>query len=513
MVLIGNWTCDFLSALEITALSTTLPTIAQHLKGGDFIWAGTVPSLGSTAILPLCGALALAFGRKHVLISVICLFAAGCAICGAAVNMPMLIVGRAFQGMGGGGILTMTEIIFSDMVPLKQRGIFLSISASVWALASAIGPPVGGALASTGHWRWLFFLNLPICAVAVILQCIFYNVKTPKESVVAKLRSIDWIGNIVLIGSVTAIVMAFTWGGVTYAWSSYQVLVALCVGLAGFFVFFVYEAYFCTKPTIPWSIVMNRTSMSGYLCTFIHGIPINGIIYYMPVYFQAVKVASPIRSGVDVFGLCFTVAPFGILCGALVQISKKYRPANWTGWVLMTIGCGLLTLLNENSTIGQFVGYQIVAGAGAGIVWTGTLFPILAPLPYSNNTGALAFYMFTKCLSTVFGIMVGGTILQNELRRRLPVDFTAKFPAGAQLAYSAIPLIRNLGVPLRNEVIHAFAESTRLIWITFTAISGLGLVCSLFMKEVSMQTKMDEQWALQSQSGATNVETETKADA
>ncbi|TFK46443.1 iron permease [Heliocybe sulcata] len=511
MVLISNWTCDFLSALEITALSTTLPTIAQHLNGGNFIWAGSIPSLGSTAILPLCGALASAFGRKQVLISVICLFAAGCAICGAAVNMPMLIVGRAFQGMGGGGILTMTEIIFSDMVPLKERGMYLSISASVWALASAIGPPIGGALATSGKWRWLFWLNLPVCAVAVILQCIFYNVKTPKESVREKLRSIDWVGNIIVVGSVTAIVLSFTWGGVTYAWNSYQVLVALCIGVAGLVAFFVYEAYFCSKPMIPWSSVMNRTSISGYLCTFIHGIPTNGMIYYMPVYFQAVKVASPIRSGVDVFGLCFTVAPFGILCGATVQISKKYRLANWTGWVLLTIGCGLLTLMDENSTVGQFVGYQIVAGAGAGIVWTGTLFPILAPLPYSNNAGALAFYMFSRCLSTVFGIMVGGAILQNELRRRLPVAFTAEFPAGAQIAYAAIPLIRELEQPLRNEVIHAFAESTRLIWITFTGISGLGLVCSLLMKEVSMQTEMDDQWALQTPRDSTETKVEASA--
>ncbi|KAI0061757.1 MFS general substrate transporter, partial [Artomyces pyxidatus] len=305
--------------------------------------------------------------------------------------------------------MSVTEIIYADLVPLPERGSFLGITASVWAFASAIGPPIAGALTSSGSWRWLFFLNLPVCAISIVMVMLFMRVKAPRESFASKMVKMDWIcaeatygsGNFVIVASTTSIMLALTWAGLRFAWNSVEVLVPLCLGFVGIVCFFIIEIFWSSEPTVPWSVVANRTSFSGYIATFFHGIVSIAVIYYLPVYFQTVKLASPIGSGVDMFGASFTVAPSAILCG---------------------------------SSRAKYIGFQIVLGVGIGMIWIATQFPILAPLPFSNNARTLAFFTFVRCFAQSWGVAIGGTILQNSLRKKLPAAFDAQFPFGVQIA-------------------------------------------------------------------------------
>ncbi|KAJ7477181.1 MFS general substrate transporter [Mycena galericulata] len=527
MSFVAIMVATFLSALDLTAVGTALPTIANALNDtkGDYTWVGSAYALSSTAFVPLSGSLADAFGRRPVMLMCIAFFAVGSALAGAAQNMPMMIAARGIQGIGGGGIINLTEILTADLVPLSERGLYQGILGLVWSFASSIGPPIGGALANKGTkaWRWLFFLNLPLTGIAFALVWIYLSVRQPEGSVRSKLANVDWIGNfIAIVGSGLAII-GMTWGGIRYPWASAQVLAPLIIGLFFLVAFGVYEAKVPSKPTIPLDVVGNRTSLSGHVSYFSHLAPANGdssrilttathgivsisIIYYLPVFFQACFGASPIRSAVELLPSALIVAPFALAAGAIVAISKKYRVVNWTGWVIMIVGFGLLSTLKQDASVGTWVGYQIVAASGVGIIFSAPAFPLLAPLPNNRAASALALFSFTRSLFQTWGITISSTILQNMLQKKLPADFVAQFPPGFEIAYTAIPAIKLLEEPLRTQVQAAFAESMAVIWQVMIGIAGLGLLFSFLMAEVPMDTTVDKNYALMEKEEVLDVE-------
>ncbi|KAJ7040778.1 MFS general substrate transporter [Mycena alexandri] len=532
----------FLSALDLTAVGTALPTIANalHDTKGDYTWVGSAYALSSTAFIPLSGSLADAFGRRPIMLICIAFFAVGSALAGASQNMSMMIAARAIQGIGGGGIINLTEILTADLVPLSERGLYQGLIGLVWSFASAIGPPIGGALASGGDtaWRWLFYLNLPLTAIAFVLVWFFLSVRHPEGSVQSKLAQVDWVGNLIIILGSGLAIIGMTWGGIRYSWASVEVLAPLIIGFSLMFLFAVYEAKIPSRPTIPLDVIGNRTSLSGHvlilLTTAAHGITSISVIYYLPVFFQACFGASPIRSAVDLLPTALLIAPFALVAGTVVTLSKNYRVVNWMGWVAFLIGFGLFSTLREDSSAGKWVGYQIVTSIGAGMLvsafpfptaallsFTPSLppqvFPLLAPLPNNRAASALALFSLTRSFFQAWGITISSTILQQSRlisiyrnrtcwRKKLPADFVAQFPPGFEIAYAAIPAIKQLEEPLRKQVQAAFAESMAVIWQVMIGISGLGLLVSFLMAEVPMDTTVDESYALKEKGQDLDVE-------
>ncbi|KAF8148433.1 iron permease [Crassisporium funariophilum] len=486
----------FLSALDLTAVATALPTITEQLNGGeDYVWVGSAYALSSTAILPLSGRLADIFGRRPIMLISIAFFALGSALAGAAQNMNMMIAARTIQGIGGGGIINLAEIITSDLVSLAERGLYQGILGLTWSFASGIGPPIGGAFAQKASWRWLFYLNLPLSGISFALVVIFLRVRTPEGSMGSKIKRVDWLGNAIIIVGTTLAIIGLTWGGSRFPWGSVEVLAPLIIGLALVVAFIVYEAKVPKEPTIPWEVISNRTSFGGFMSTMIHGITSISIIYYLPVYFQACLLASPIRSGVDMFGTALVIAPFALVCGITVQVQNKYRPANLVGWILTIIGFGLLSLLRAESNVGQWVGFQIVASAGTGMIFAGTVFPILAPLPVSRTAAALGFFAFLRAFAQTWGLTITSTILQNQLKKTLPAEYLDTF-GGREVSLAAIPQIRNLPPALQLQVRDAFAASLSLVWKVMIGIAGLGLLTVFLLREVPMLQATDENYGL-----------------
>ncbi|THG93354.1 hypothetical protein EW026_g7860 [Hermanssonia centrifuga] len=264
MVFVAICVSLFLSALELTAVSTALPTIIHDLNGKeDFVWIASAYGLASTALLPASGGLAEIFGRRTAMLIALGLFSLGSALCGAARNMGWLIAARTVQGAGGGGILSLSSIILSDLVTLKERGLYNGMIGMTWSCAASIGPLVGGALAQGGNWRWLFYLNLPVAGLASVLVLMCLKLRTPPGTLHEKLGRMDWIGNAIIMSSSSACVIALTWGGVKYPWTSPHILVPLILGLLGMCFFVFYEAQFAKEPLLPISLLSNRTSVSG----------------------------------------------------------------------------------------------------------------------------------------------------------------------------------------------------------------------------------------------------------
>ncbi|KAH7907493.1 major facilitator superfamily domain-containing protein [Hygrophoropsis aurantiaca] len=487
----------FLAALELASVATALPRIVDDLHGTQFVWVGSAYALAATAFVPLSGALAQAFGRRSVMLLALFLFTAGSAVCGAATSLNMLIAGRVIQGIGGGSIASVTQIILSDLVPLHKRGTYSGLIGISWGIASGIGPVVGGAFAESGNWRWLFYMNIPICLAIGAFVLIFLRLRTPDLTWREKFDRLDFVGNLLVAASTTSVVIALTWGGIQYPWSSPRVLVPLVLGIVGLFGFLAYESKYPKYPIVPFSLMSTATGLSGFLQTFILPIGVMASVYYVPVYFQACMSASPIASGVDRFGAVFTLAPAGIVAGASVTRSGGYRVQLWIAWSLVVVGMAMLSTLDADSSRAYAVAIQIIGGCGAGAISTTTYFPALAPLDVSQNAQALAFFAFLRNFAQVWGITIGGTILQNQLHARLPPTFTSQFPEGTAIAYSIIPIISTLEEPLKTQVRVAFAESLRVIWRVFIGIGGMGLLASLPMKALPLHTAVDKNWGFE----------------
>ncbi|KAI0667858.1 Mfs1.1, partial [Trametes maxima] len=487
MVFLSSVIIDMLSALDLTAVSTALPTIVSSLHGAHFVWAGGVYTVASSAVLPFIGDLVSAFGRKPILIFFILTFALGSALSGAAQSMDMLIAGRAVQGFGGGGCFSVTEIIYADLVPLPERGKLQGMTSAAWALACAIGPPIGGALAQHGLWRWLFFLNIPVCGAALVLNCIFLQTGTPREGFRRRVSRMDLLGASLMTGSTILVFLAITWGGIRYPWTSPLVLSLLITGCCGMLSFFVVERYWLWGPTVPKYFFTDRTTFGGYLATFLHGIASLATIYYFPVYLQAARAQSALGSDIAVLALAMTVPAAAILTGLSITSTGRYRPQNYAGWAFLLAGFGVLSLLDERSPRAMYVGAQLPVAIGIGVVWISTQFAVLAPLPESSTTHALAFFTFTRMVAQGWGVVLGGALLQSSLQHALPAPFIARLPHGAQVAYAAIDTIRTLPPALQADVRAAFARATRRVWRVMLGIAGAGLLSCLLLREVRMR--------------------------
>jgi len=498
--------CSFIIALDLSGTSTSLPIIVHDLKGSQFEWVGSAYSLSATAFMPLCGGLAQVFGRRSVMLAQVFFFALGSALSGAAPSLNFLIAGRTVQGLGAGGINTMTQIILSDLVPLKERGKYNGFVALGFGFATATAPVISGSLADRGQWRWFFYMNIPICAIAAAMVWVSFDIKVPRRSLKEKLETLDWFGNVLIIACTTAIVIALTWGGIQFSWSSPHVLVPLILGNVGLVLFMIYEAIVPRYPVVPLQLFNTWTGISGYLQSFINSFCLLGLLYYLPVYFQACKDASPVRSGIDLFGICYTTVPFGAVFGISVTKTGRYRPQLWLSWVFMLLGAGLLSSVHASTGGAKTIGYSTISGMGIGILTVVTYYPILAPIPLSLNTNAIGLYMFLRYLAQVWGVTVGGTILQNELKQRLPSEFIALFPNGTSIAYSIIPAISTLEEPLKSLVQSAFADGLRVFWQVLLGLSALGFVSCTLMKGLPLYTTMDDGYALKQRSDTGDVE-------
>jgi len=325
----------------------------------------------------------------------------------------------------------------------------------------------------------------------------FMDLPTPKGTFKSKFLAMDWIGNFLVIGASSSLVLALTWGGARYQWSDPRVLSTLVIGIVGLLAWFVYEMKWSSHPVVAPELLGNRTSISGYVQVLINSMGVIGYVYYMPVYFQACKDAGAIQSGIDMFGGTLSIGPFLVFAGVSVTVLKVYRPQLWVGWVLETVGLGIFGTLRSTSPLSHAIGFSVISSTGAGIIFALTYFPVLSPLSVTLNAQALALFAFIRSMAQIWGITFGSAILTNQLAKNLPPQFTIDFAeGGVEKVYALIPLIPGLPEPLKSEVQYAFGESLRPVWYTLTGISCIGLATSLLMKDVPLHNYVDEQWQL-----------------
>ncbi|KAG9837966.1 DNA repair protein RAD50, partial [Aureobasidium melanogenum] len=262
----------FLAALDVTIITTALPTISEYFhSSAGYTWIGSAYLLGNASSVPLWGKISDIFGRKPILITANVLFLIGSLIAALANSIGMLITARAIQGVGGGGLVTLVNICISDLFSLRRRGAYFGIIGGVWALASAIGPVIGGVFTEKVTWRWCFYINLPLDGAALIIIFFFLDLKTPRTPLWEGLKAIDWIGALLIIGGVLMFLFGLEYGGVTYPWDSATVLCLIIIGVFTMGLFVINEWKFATSPVMPLRIFQNRSNIAVLGVCAIHG--------------------------------------------------------------------------------------------------------------------------------------------------------------------------------------------------------------------------------------------------
>ncbi|KAJ7831657.1 major facilitator superfamily domain-containing protein [Mycena leptocephala] len=478
--------CTFVSALDITSIPTSLPSIIESFSGSAASsWVGSGYTLASAALIPFTGNLANIFGRRPIMLGSIILFAIGSALAGSAQSMEWLIVARVVQGMGGGGMSGLSSIIVADLVPLSERGAYQGFKTMMWACAAGIGPIIGGALSEKASWRYLFYINIPASAFAFLVVLIFLQVRTPAGDVWSKLGSVDWFGNALIIAGTVLSNIGLTWAGVSYAWSDARVLTPLIVGFTLMVAFVIYEKYVPRVPTMPWEVVTNRTALASLIATFFNGITSISIIC-TPISiscpsFSRVPPSTPYHPSI-------LISPFSFLNGLVVLRLKRYLPGNYVGWVLLIIGFGGVSILGAESSLAVRVVSQIIVASGTGIVVPLLRsIPLMAPIPVELLGSALAFQAFLGTMSQTWGITISAAILQNTVKRKFPARFLKELPPSSEFAFAALSRIAKLPEPLQTEVKVAFGQGISTIYRVMIGVAGLGFLCVLFMREVPMR--------------------------
>jgi MFS family permease len=396
------------------------------------------------------------------------------------------------------GIIAMTEIVVTDLVPLRYRGQWSGIIAAMWSFGSVSGPVIGGAFAQV-NWRWIFYINLPFIGVGVVMVPLFLRLNVIPQSIAAKLRRVDWIGTIVFVGSCTSFLIPLTWGGVMYSWSSWRTLTPLSIGAIGLLGFCLYEAYLAPEPLLRLSIFRNRTVNIGYFTTTLHGMILWCMLYYQPLYFEAVKGYSPIISGVSLFPATFTVAPMAVVTGLLVTKFNAYRWAIWSGWTITTLGSGLLILLDVGTTIPQWIFIDLISGIGLGILFPGLQFQVQAASTNKDMAFAVSVFVFFRTFGQSLGVAIGGVIFQNQMVQNLS-QYTAWKAQASELAKDAAALVEVIKQTSEGEgkmeLKVAYVESLRTVWIVLCALAGVCLVVSMIIKGYDLNVGLETEQGL-----------------
>ncbi|KAF8176901.1 MFS multidrug transporter [Mycena galopus ATCC 62051] len=505
--------CTFVSALDITSIPTSLPSIIKSLSGtAASSWVGSSYTLASAGMIPFTGNLANIFGRRPIMLGSIMLFALGSALAAGAQSMEWLIVARTVQGMGGGGMTGMSSIIVADLVPLAERGAYDGFKTMMWTCAAGVGPLLGGALSERASWRWLFYINLPASAFAFLFTFVFLQVRTPDGDIRSKLAMVDWLGNFLLIAGAILSNISLTWAGVRYAWTDVHVLAPLVTGLALMFAFVIYEKYIPPVPTMHWDVITNRTALLSLITTFLNGITSISIIYFLPLFFQAVFLASPFQSAIYSIPSEILISPFSFLNGIVVLKAKRYLPGSYVGCVLLVTGFSVLSILGTGSSLAIRVVSQVIVAAGTGVLISSLPFALMATIPVERLGSALAFQAFLRTLSQTWGITVSTAILQNTVKRKFPARFIETLPTGSDFAFAALSRIASLPEPLQQEVKVAFAQGISSIYRVMIGVAGLGFLCVVFMKEVPMRNEVNKTFALKESGDISDVEKALKVD-
>jgi len=488
----------FLAALDVTIITTALPTISEHFHStSGYTWIGSAFLLANSASIPSWGKVSDIFGRKPMLLLANIIFMIGSLIAALSTSIGMLIAARAIQGIGGGGLVILVNIVVGDLFSLRSRGAFYGMIGAVWAIASAIGPIIGGAFTEKVSWRWCFYINLPLDGLAFFILLFFLDLKTPRTPIMDGLKAIDWVGSLLVVGATLMLLFGLQYGGVTDPWDSATVICLIVFAAVTFALFFYWEYKFALYPVMPYGLFKKLTNVATLLVVFFHGFVFISSSYYLPLYFQAIRGASPIRSGVLLLPTALALAVTSIGTGVFIRKVGLFLPPMYFGMFMMTVGFGLLVNLDASSSLAKIVVYQVVAGFGIGPLFQSPIIALQSHINPRDIGTATATLGFVRQLATSSSVVIGEVVFQNQMQKKSAQLAQALGPQLAQQLSGAgaganTQVIASLPPTEQTVVRIAFANSLQPMWIMYTCFAATGLIATFFIKR-KVLTKQHEE--------------------
>ncbi|KAH7329611.1 major facilitator superfamily domain-containing protein [Stachybotrys elegans] len=498
-------TVSLLASLETTVIVTSLPSIVADLEFGEsYVWVGNIFFLTSAIVQPLFGQISNLFGRRYPTLFVVALYTLGSGICGGAVSPAMMIVGRAIQGAGSGGINLVVEVIVSDLVPLRDRGYFMAIVLLVYSIGSTAGPAVGGAIVENTSWRWVFYINLPVGGLCLVSLWAFLRVRWDRTATIAsRLQRLDYIGNALFTGSTISVLLALTWAGVTYPWSDYHVLAPLLIGFAGMALFIWFESSSFVpggEPVMPVRIFANRTSATVYALTFLNSTTLYWIFFFVPLYFQGVLLVSPTQSGVYILPITLVAIPGAAMAAVALSRWGRYKPLHIVGFALVTIGFGLFSLMDRHTSTGEWVGFQIIPAIGGGLILNTLLPAFQAPLLESDQAAATASWAFIRSFGSVWGVAVPATIFNTYTSRyasRVDNEMAQMvLRSGDAYASATRDFVMSFPEPVRSQMRDVYTEAFRMVFLVGIAVAGSACLISFLEEEIVLRKELETEFGI-----------------
>jgi EmrB/QacA subfamily drug resistance transporter len=475
----------FLAALDMSIVGTALPRIVSDLGGLNHLsWVVTAYLLTSTSSTPLWGKISDLYGRRPMFQTAITVFVAGSVLSALAQSMPMLIGGRAIQGIGAGGLMALALSIVGDVIPPRERGRYQGYFGAVFGFSSVSGPLVGGWFTDGPGWEWIFWINVPIGIAALVTTTIALRTM-PK---IRREHKIDYIGAAVIVASVTAILLYTAWAGIEYGWTD-PFSLALLAGGVVLAVLFVWVESRAEEPIIPLRLFRNRVFSPTVAFTALLGIAMFGGIIFLPVYFQVVQGMTPTESGLALVPMMAGILATSIGSGRLMTRTGHYKVFPIVGAGVVTVAYLLLQTLGANTPYWRVGLFIFVLGAGLGFTMQTVVTAVQNAVERRDMGAATASVAFFRTMGGAFGTAIFGAVLTSRLAHYLTEAGTA-LPPGSDIA-NDVQVIQSLPPQIRDTVVTAWVNAVHDVFLVAIPFTAIALVLAFLIPELELKRAGD----------------------